>query len=176
MCGCLLIVFLLQSCLDAICTELEVQDVFNSLLHPHHTTLKEDTFTTVCHIQRFKIIHLFMGPSDSQAMIFMGPTPLGTGLMFYSLQISRWQSDIVTECQKHLYFTYLAWRAKFIAPHKLCLTEGGQSWHPFINLLKTHCCVSMPRWIFDTLHTDPHSPWQCPTGALCCWRSLPVWR
>ena len=34
------------------------------------------------------------------------------------------------ECQKHLYFRYLVRRLKFIAPHKLCLIDGGRSWHP----------------------------------------------
>ena len=32
---------------------------------------------------------------------------------------------------------YLVQRPKFIALHKLCLVEGGRSWHPFINLLKS---------------------------------------
>ena len=57
----------------------------------------------------------------------------------------------ITECQKHLYFTYLIWRLKFIAPHKLCLDEEGRSWHPFINLSKSHCCVRRPIEIFHTL-------------------------
>ena len=47
----------------------------------------------------------------------------------------------LTECQKHSYFMYLVRTPKFIAPHELCLTEGGWSWHPFISLLKM-CTVT----------------------------------
>ena len=61
-------------------------------------------------------------------------------------------SQSYAECQKHSYFTYLVRRPKFIAPHKLCLTEGGRSWHPFIYLLKSHCCVRRLVWIF--LHSE----------------------
>ena len=58
---------------------------------------------------------------------------------------------LIAECKKYLYFTYLVWRPKLIAHHKLCLIEGGQSWHPFINLSKCHCYVRRLKWIFDML-------------------------
>ena len=44
--------------------------------------------------------------------------------------------DRVTIFQQHC-FMYLVWRPKFIAPHKLCLIQGGWSRHQ----LKRHCCV-----------------------------------
>ena len=61
------------------------------------------------------------------------------------------KATLQAECKKYSYFMYLERRPKFIAPHKLCLIEGGRSKHPFINLLKTHCCVRRPRWIFAAL-------------------------
>ena len=32
-----------------------------------------------------------------------------------------------------------------------CFIEGGRSWHPFINLLKTHCCVRRRNEFFQAL-------------------------
>ena len=45
----------------------------------------------------------------------------------------------------------LSMKAEVYYPYKLCLIEGGRSWHPFINLLnmlKTHFCVRRPKWNF----------------------------
>ena len=64
----------------------------------------------------------------------------------FLISISQYWSR--SECQKHLYSTYLVRGPKFIAPHKSCLIERGQSWHPFINLLNTQCCVRRPKLNF----------------------------
>ena len=46
-----------------------------------------------------------------------------TGFSTYNIPMSSWYELQNPECQNHSYFTYLVWRPKFIAPHKLCLIK-----------------------------------------------------
>ena len=60
-------------------------------------------------------------------------------------------TDGLVQSVKNIHtFMYLVWRLKLIAPHELCLIEEGWSWHPFINLSKTHLCKDA-EMIFFTL-------------------------
>ena len=67
-----------------------------------------------------------------------------------------------------------AWHTWYEAPHKLCVIQGGHSWHPFINLLqkKNMMLCKEARWIFwhcaVTLWamTDHIDSWWCLLMAL----------
>ena len=48
---------------------------------------------------------------------------------------------------KNIHIYVQSTETKICCPHKLCLIEGGQSCYPFINLLKTHCCVRSQQYI-----------------------------
>ena len=78
------------------------------------------------------------------ATLFISTKFLFNILSFVLIKVHR----ATTRVSKIFVLYILNMEAKVYCPHKLCLIWGGWSWHPFINLSKTHCCVSRPRWIF----------------------------
>ena len=71
------------------------------------------------------LIHIWRAQSKTAV------TPVRSLLLAIELLQSSAKPSI-----KHSYFMYLVQRPKYTAPHKICLVEGGQSWHRAANLEK----------------------------------------